>query len=83
VVSTGRGAVIMRRSIEPSQKMICADENLSSLERQLALLYRQSWKQADEKEKATLVGTRQRFTDRSKACGSSNCMTTAYVSRLR
>ena len=66
-----------------SEKLICADENLSSLDRQLSLLYRQSWKQADDKKKATLVGTRQRFNDRRDACGSPNCMTTAYVSRLR
>jgi uncharacterized protein len=49
----------------------------------LALLYRQSWKEADEKKRAALIGTRQRFNDRRDACGSSNCMTTAYVTRLR
>ena len=66
-----------------SEKMICADQNLSSLDRQLALLYRQSWKQADEGKKASLLGTRQRFNDRREACASPNCLTTAYVSRLR
>ncbi len=66
-----------------SDRLVCTDGNLSTLDRQLALLYRQSWKQADEKKRAALVGTRQRFNDRRAACGSSNCMTTAYVSRLR
>ena len=66
-----------------SQRIVCGDENLSSLDRQLALLYRQSWKEADEKKRAALIGTRQRFNDRRDACGSSNCMTTAYVTRLR
>jgi uncharacterized protein YecT (DUF1311 family) len=66
-----------------SERIICASDNLSSLDRQLALLYRQSWKEADEKKRAALIGTRQRFNDRREACGSSNCMTTAYVTRLR
>ena len=64
-------------------RMICANSNLASLDRQLALLYGQSWKQADETKRAALVGTRQRFNERRDACGSPNCMTTAYVSRLR
>jgi uncharacterized protein len=64
-------------------RMICANSNLASLDRQLALLYGQSWKQADENKRAALVGTRQRFNERRDACGSPNCMTTAYVSRLR
>jgi len=49
----------------------------------LTLLYRQSWKQADEEKRAALLGTRQRFNDRRESRGTSNCMTTAYVSRLR
>lgn len=66
-----------------SDRIVCANDNLSSLDRQLALLYRQSWKEADERKRAALVGSRQRFNDRRDACGSSNCMTTAYVTRLR
>jgi len=66
-----------------SERIVCANGNLASLDRQLALLYRQSWKEADEKKRAALIGTRQRFNDRRDACGSSNCMTTAYVTRLR
>ena len=66
-----------------ADQMICASGNLSSLDRQLALLYRQSWNQADEKKRAALLGSRQRFNDRRAACGSPNCMTTAYLSRLK
>jgi curved DNA-binding protein CbpA/uncharacterized protein YecT (DUF1311 family) len=66
-----------------SERIVCASANLSSLDRQLTLLYRQSWKQADEQKRAALIGTRQRFNDRREACGTSNCMTTTYVSRLR
>ena len=66
-----------------ADQIVCANTNLSSLDRQLSLLYRQSWNQADEKRRAALLGTRQRFNDRRDACVSPNCMTTAYLSRLK
>ena len=66
-----------------ADQLVCSSTNLSSLDRQLSLLYRQSWNQADDKRRAALLGTRQRFNDRREACGSSNCMTTAYLSRLK
>lgn len=66
-----------------ADQMICASGNLSSLDRQLTLLYRQSWNEADEKKRAALLGSRQRFNDRREACSSPNCMTTAYLSRLK
>jgi uncharacterized protein len=66
-----------------AEQIVCSSTNLSSLDRQLSLLYRQSWNQADDKRRAALLGTRQRFNDRREACGSSNCMTTAYLSRLK
>ena len=66
-----------------AEQIVCANTNLSSLDRQLSLLYRQSWNQADEKRRAALLGTRQRFNDRREACASPNCMTTAYLSRLK
>lgn len=62
---------------------VCGNTNLASLDRQLSLLYRQSWNQADEKRRAALLGTRQRFNERRDACVSPNCMTTAYLSRLK
>lgn len=66
-----------------ADQIVCANTNLSSLDRQLSLLYRQSWNQADEKRRAALLGTRQQFNDRRAACSSLNCMTTAYLSRLK
>ena len=77
-VTSGCGRLTSR-----TDQMICASGNLSSLDRQLTLLYRQSWNQADKKKRAALLGSRQRFNDRREACGSPNCMTTAYLSRLR
>lgn len=66
-----------------AQQIVCGNTNLSSLDRQLSLLYRQSWNQADDKRRAALLGTRQRFNDRRDACTSPNCLTTAYLSRLK
>lgn len=66
-----------------AEQLVCANTNLSSLDRQLTLLYRQSWNRADEKRRAALLDTRQRFNDRREACASPNCMTTAYLSRLK
>jgi uncharacterized protein YecT (DUF1311 family) len=77
-VTSGCGRLTSR-----TDQMICASGNLSSLDRQLTLLYRQSWNQADEKKRAALLGSRQRFNDRREACSSPNCMTTAYLSRLK
>ena len=57
-----------------AEQIICANTNLTSLDRHLSLLYRQSWNQADEKRRAALLGTRQHFNDRRDACASSNCM---------
>lgn len=72
-------------SSEPNDasRMICSNDNLASLDRQLASFYRQSWEQADEPRRAALVGSRQRFNERRNACGSQNCMTGVYVARLR
>lgn len=63
--------------------MICENANLASLDRQLSNFYRQSWDRADEGKRALLLGTRQQFNARRDACASPDCLTTAYVARLR
>ena len=76
---------VVKCSSEPNDasRMICSNDNLASLDRQLASFYRQSWDKADETKRAALVGSRQRFNERRNACASPNCMTSAYVARLR
>ena len=64
-------------------RMLCQNGNLASLDRQLSSFYRQSWERANERKRALLVETRQGFNARRDACASQNCMTTAYVLRLR
>lgn len=66
-----------------SDRMLCQDGNLASLDRQLSSFYRQSWERSDERKRALLADTRQSFNDRRDACGTQSCMTTAYVARLR
>ena len=82
-VQTAQASSGCGRLTNRADQMICASGNLSSLDRQLSLLYRQSWNEADEKKRAALLGSRQRFNDRREACSSPNCMTTAYLSRLK
>lgn len=66
-----------------SDRMLCQNGNLASLDRQLSSFYRQSWDRADERTRALLVESRQSFNDRRAACASQSCMTTTYVARLR
>lgn len=66
-----------------SDRMICENDNLASLDRQLSNFYRQSWDRADEGKRGLLLGTRQQFNVRRDACASPDCLTTAYVARLR
>lgn len=66
-----------------TERMICDNTNLASLDRQVSSYYRQSWTEADEQKRSALLRTRQSFNDRRDGCASPNCMTSAYVSRLR
>jgi hypothetical protein len=50
---------------------------------QLSNFYRQSWDRADEEKRGLLLGTRQQFNVRRDARASPDCLTTAYVARLR
>ena len=66
-----------------ADKAVCNNSNLTGLDRQLALLYRQSWAEADASKRTSLSNTRDQFLDRRNACRSDSCLTSAYVSRLR
>ena len=66
-----------------AERAICNSGNLTALDRQLGLLYGQSWTRADEQKRAALSTSRDRFQERRGACRSESCLTTAYVARLR
>jgi curved DNA-binding protein CbpA len=66
-----------------AEKTICASGNLAALDRQAALLYSQSWGQANEAKRSALLQTRAQFVDRRNKCGSEACLTSAYLARMR
>jgi len=66
-----------------ADRAICSSGNLTALDRQHGLLYAQSWAKADEAKRAALLGSRERFQERRNACRSENCLTNAYIARLR
>ena len=66
-----------------ADRAICNSGNLSGLDRQLAQFYSQSWAKADDKRRAALLGGRARFQERRNACRSEDCLTAAYLARLR
>lgn len=66
-----------------SEKMICGSVNLAALDRQAALLYSQSWGQANDAKRSALLQSRAEFVERRNKCGSESCLTNAYVARIR
>ena len=66
-----------------AEQTICNSSNLTALDRQLGLLYGQSWTRADEQKRAVLSTSRDRFQDKRSACRSEACLTNVYVARLR
>ena len=72
-----------RASTGSAESTICRSSNLSALDRQAAILYKQSWGTADEARRRALLDTRATFVDRRGKCGSEACLTSAYVARIR
>ena len=66
-----------------ADRAICDSSNLTALDRQHSLLYAQSWAKADQAKRAALLGSRERFREKRNGCRSQNCLTGAYVARLR
>jgi len=66
-----------------SERMLCGNANLVSLDRQVSSFYRQSLSQADGQKRSQLLRTRQSFDERLSTCSTPSCMTGAYVFRLR
>ncbi len=62
---------------------VCKSPNLAKLDRQLAVLYGQSWGLADADKRAALLRTREQFIARRDNCQSDSCVTTAYLGRMR
>lgn len=66
-----------------ADRAVCGNSNLAALDRQHGLLYAQSLAKADQGKRAALLGSRERFQVKRDACRSENCLTSAYIARLR
>ena len=62
---------------------VCKNPNLARLDRQLAVLYGQSWGHADAEKRAALLKTREQFIARRDDCQSDSCAVNAYLGRMR
>jgi len=62
---------------------VCGNRNLATVDRQLAVLYGQSWGLADAAKRAELLKTRQRFITRRDGCRSEACTLNLYLGRMR
>jgi hypothetical protein len=65
------------------EKAVCGNATLARLDRTLAVLYGQSWGQADAARRERLLGTREQFLARREACRSDACVNGVYVRRMR
>lgn len=65
------------------ENAVCGNADLARLDRHLAVLYGQSWGQADAARRERLLSTRERFLARRDACRSDACVTGVYVRRMR
>lgn|GEM_PF-769508 len=62
---------------------VCGNRNLATLDRQLAVLYGQSWGLADAAKRADLLRTREQFIARRDDCRSDSCAVNVYLGRMR
>lgn len=81
--SPARASFDCRFASGPGEKAVCGDSNLAFLDGRMAVLYGQSWGQADEARRAMLLETRAGFVERRDRCGSESCIADAYLKRMR
>lgn len=62
---------------------VCSDANLAALDRHQALLYSQSWGQADVAKRARLLRVHERLVNRRDACGTDSCTSDVYLAAMR
>jgi curved DNA-binding protein CbpA len=70
------------RTVQPKLAQ-SAPAQLANLDRQQALLFNQSWLNADTAKRAQLLRTRDRFIARRDGCRSNSCTSAIYLARLR
>ena len=66
-----------------SERAVCADSGLASLDRQMAAQFNSARSQASAQERALLDRTRGRFLSYRNGCRSDDCIADAYRGRMR
>lgn len=62
---------------------VCADPGLATLDRQMAAQYSRAYGAGDERQRALLVQTRDRFLGFRDNCRDDECIANAYRGRMR
>lgn len=81
--SPARPSFSCRGVRKPGQIAVCSDPNLAALDRQQALLYRQSWGLADGAKRAQLMRAQRRMASTRDKCGSEQCAKNAYLAAMK
>ncbi len=62
---------------------VCGNGGLATLDREHALLYKQSWRLANPEKRALLMGARQRMTGNLNNCQTDDCASSIYLAAMR
>lgn len=65
-----------------TEQMVCTDERLAALDREMASLYYQAVAVADPGTRRILRGSRDRFLSRRERCGGPDCVAASYEDRI-
>ena len=69
-------------NLSNAMRMICQDENLSQLDRQMASLYKQLRAKAPKDQLPDIISGQRGFLRDRDACADTGCMTSAYQSQI-
>lgn len=62
---------------------LCSNANLATIDREYALLYGQSWRQANAAKRALISRARQRLAAHRDACPTDACTSAVYLAAMR
>jgi hypothetical protein len=65
-----------------SERMVCADSGLASLDRKMSAIFYSALDQADARERRELRRSRDRFLAARERCATENCVAEAYRDRI-
>jgi hypothetical protein len=78
----GRPSFNCRYAHTRSEQMVCESDRLSSLDRAMASLYYSALSDADERTRAALRRTRDRFLAYRERCSNEGCVAASYHERM-